>query len=295
MLPDVSSADLARYLIALWSFATGAAIGSFLNVVVYRVPEGLSLIHPPSRCPFCEHPIRWYDNLPVLGWILLRGRCRDCRRPIAMRYPIVEALVGAIFLVLVIFEVFAGGANLPLRTVRVGGESFAPDWTALELWRLYGFHLVVLCTLLPAMLIAWDEKPVPARLFAIALAVGLVAPWFWPRLHPVPALPAIDGWLSGAVDSLAGAAVGLGLGIISGEGRKPNGLLPSVICVGAFLGWQAVGVLAVVTMICHWGWSAVRRMADDIPPLPATLWLSAATLGWLLVWSRLVGWFPWLG
>jgi leader peptidase (prepilin peptidase) / N-methyltransferase len=69
----------------------GLAIGSFLNVVVHRVPAGQSLSSPPSRCPRCEHPVRPYDNVPVLSWFWLRGRCRDCHEPISVRYPLVEA------------------------------------------------------------------------------------------------------------------------------------------------------------------------------------------------------------
>jgi leader peptidase (prepilin peptidase) / N-methyltransferase len=69
----------------------GLAIGSFLNVVVHRVPRGESVVHPPSACPRCGNPIRARDNVPVLGWLLLRGRCRDCGEPISVRYPLVEA------------------------------------------------------------------------------------------------------------------------------------------------------------------------------------------------------------
>jgi len=68
-----------------------------LNVVVYRLPNGLSLISPPSHCPKCKQPIRWYDNVPVFGWIALRGRCRDCRCWIPIRYPLVEAITLAMF------------------------------------------------------------------------------------------------------------------------------------------------------------------------------------------------------
>jgi leader peptidase (prepilin peptidase)/N-methyltransferase len=78
----------------------GLAIGSFLNVVVHRVPRGESVVSPPSACPRCEQPIRPRDNLPVLGWLLLRGRCRDCREPISRRYPLVEAACGALFVVM---------------------------------------------------------------------------------------------------------------------------------------------------------------------------------------------------
>ncbi len=87
-------ADLGEIFILAWFFVTGSVLGSFLNVVIYRVPRGLSLVHPPSRCPVCLHPIRWHDNVPILGWFLLRGRCRDCGARIALRYPVVEALAG---------------------------------------------------------------------------------------------------------------------------------------------------------------------------------------------------------
>lgn len=75
----------------------GLAIGSFLNVVIYRVPAELSLSSPPSRCPACEHPIRKRHNIPVLGWLILRGRCADCATPISARYPLVELLTAALF------------------------------------------------------------------------------------------------------------------------------------------------------------------------------------------------------
>jgi leader peptidase (prepilin peptidase)/N-methyltransferase len=75
----------------------GLIIGSFLNVVAYRLPRGESLAHPPSRCPSCEAPVKPYDNIPVLSWLLLRGRCRNCKAPISARYPIVEALTGALW------------------------------------------------------------------------------------------------------------------------------------------------------------------------------------------------------
>jgi leader peptidase (prepilin peptidase)/N-methyltransferase len=79
------------------SAAFGLAIGSFLNVVIYRVPLGLSVVSPPSACPHCHQEIRTYDNIPVLSWLILRGRCRDCREPISIRYPLVEASCAALF------------------------------------------------------------------------------------------------------------------------------------------------------------------------------------------------------
>lgn len=78
-------------------FVLGTAVGSFLNVAVYRLPAGMSLLYPPSRCPHCETRLKPYDNVPVLGWLWLRGRCRSCRSPIAIRYPLVEFATGGLF------------------------------------------------------------------------------------------------------------------------------------------------------------------------------------------------------
>jgi prepilin signal peptidase PulO-like enzyme (type II secretory pathway) len=69
----------------------GASVGSFLNVVIWRVPEKMSLTSPPSHCPKCSSPVRWFDNVPVFSWFILRGKCRDCKEPISWRYPLVEA------------------------------------------------------------------------------------------------------------------------------------------------------------------------------------------------------------
>jgi leader peptidase (prepilin peptidase) / N-methyltransferase len=84
----------------LWLFAAavGAAIGSFLNVCVYRLPEGMSVVTPGSRCPECGSAIAWHDNIPVVGWILLRGRCRRCSSSISAQYPLIELAVAAIWL-----------------------------------------------------------------------------------------------------------------------------------------------------------------------------------------------------
>lgn len=75
----------------------GLVVGSFLNVVIYRVPVGESVVSPPSKCPSCSHPIRPRHNVPVFGWLLLRGRCYDCRASISARYPLVEATTGVLF------------------------------------------------------------------------------------------------------------------------------------------------------------------------------------------------------
>src|SRR5829696_3247635 len=131
----------------------GAIVGSFLNVVAYRLPRGESLSHPPSRCPNCGQAVKPYDNIPVLSWLLLRGRCRHCREPISVRYPIVEA----------------GTALLCALVVVVKGA----DEDAI-----IGIVLVLL--LVPVTLIDLDHHLIPNKITypGFVLGVALVAVLF---------------------------------------------------------------------------------------------------------------------
>ena len=88
---------MPKLVTAMFIFAFGACVGSFLNVVAHRMPTGRSVVSPPSRCPRCGWRLTWHENLPVLGWLLLRGRCRRCRGRISVQYPLVELLVGVMF------------------------------------------------------------------------------------------------------------------------------------------------------------------------------------------------------
>jgi len=83
-------------ILILYAFVLGTVVGSFLNVVIYRVPRRMSIVKPPSACSTCATPIAWYDNVPIWSWLVLRGRCRSCRGAIAFRYPLVEAVAGAL-------------------------------------------------------------------------------------------------------------------------------------------------------------------------------------------------------
>ena len=262
--------DALPWLIGVWLFVFGGVIGSFLNVVIYRVPEEISLVHPGSHCPRCKTPIRWFDNVPIFGWLILRGRCRDCGDAISARYPAVEAATAAMFVVLGLAECVRYGANLPSAAER----------TIADLWGIYTYHLLLLCTLLAAAGIEFDGRRVPPRLFAPAMIAGLAAPVFWPHLHPVHACSAIQGWLAGTVDGPTGLAAGLLFGWGASRVWRPNdtGLICGLGVVGVFLGWQAAVVLATaVAAVCLL--PPARRRQTPIA------WLAVATFVWILTWS----------
>jgi len=86
------------HIIGLFSFCLGACIASFLNVVIWRVPRGESIVSPPSHCPKCDAAIKWYQNIPILAWLALRGKCANCKNPISPRYILIETLGGCLFL-----------------------------------------------------------------------------------------------------------------------------------------------------------------------------------------------------
>ncbi len=94
---QIAPETFALIIAGMW----GACVGSFLNVVIYRLPAGLSIVSPPSRCPHCGHQLAWFENIPVLSWLALRGRCRKCKAPISIQYPLVELFTGLLSVALV--------------------------------------------------------------------------------------------------------------------------------------------------------------------------------------------------
>jgi len=148
-------------LLYVGSFLLGLVIGSFLNVVIYRVPLRRSLSHPGSHCPHCGHPIRWYDNIPVVSWVILRGRCRDCADPIGPRYPLVEALTG------VLFALAAMIAGWDLRV--------------LLLWGFFAVLVAVTFIDIDHMLIL-NRVVLPAAALGLAASVALTPSRWWEYL-----------------------------------------------------------------------------------------------------------------
>jgi leader peptidase (prepilin peptidase)/N-methyltransferase len=289
---------MAKSLLGVWIAALGGAIGSFLNVVIYRLPAAMSLSSPGSHCPACKHPIRWYDNVPVLGWIGLRGRCRDCGVWISPRYPIVEAITAGLFLLVGVVEGFSGGANLPLRPEPVAGGVLLLPLDTAQLAGIVAYHLLLLATLLAAAGIEYDEHRMPVRLVLPAVAAGCLAAAVWPYLQPVPAWRGLSGLLAGpagaALGLAAGAALGLAARPLLGPLRGP-GFLLALATVGLFLGWQATLAIGVAALATHLAARMLGRLGRGAAIELPTLWLTAATLAWILAWRPIVARFPLLG
>ena len=206
----------------LLAFTFGACIGSFLNVVVYRIPAAISLIHPPSRCPKCEHPLGVTENVPVFGWLWLKGRCRWCKTKISSRYPMVEAVTGIIFM--------------------------------LVFWRFgYSLETIGYCAflswLLSLSLIDLDTMTLPSPLTKSGLVLGLVFQGIW-------------GWQvaqgKGTIDRLmfgiAGAVLGIWLleiiallgSMMLGQQAMGDADGKLMATIGAWIGWKYVLVSSFV-------------------------------------------------
>lgn len=256
----------------------GAAIGSFLNVVIYRLPRGESLLYPPSRCPGCGRAIRWYDNVPVLGWLFLKGRCRDCGAPISIRYPLVEALVAVVSLLIAWSEALA-------PTTVPGADS-----VYVVAFGTYAWHLWLMCALIAAAWMIFDGQRPPVRMIGSVLAVGLIAGTVWPELRGSEEGVA-DAW-RGAIDGGLGLSAGLVLAGLSWPawvhgGNKSfvgaglvNGALLAV--VGVYLGVGGAAVVAAVGMAGYVLSSISGRLWPAAGHFGWAAWLAASTLVWVI-------------
>lgn len=276
-------------VILVWLCVLGGTIGSFLNVVVYRVPAGMSLVHPGSHCPICGHPIRWYDNVPVLGWLMLRGHCRDCGTSISMRYPLVEAVTALVFLLIAAVELGTRGANLPMRLLPVEDGTIAVVWNGIRLAGILAYHLMLFATLLPMALVEYDGKRLPWRLALPALVVGLGAPVWWPYLHPVAAGPVQSGWVGGLVDGILGLGLGLAIGlVVERAGLGGQGVAAAPALVGVVLGWQGGLVVSASAVIVHLVARGLGKAFSGLGRFPFIGWIGLGALAWILAWRPLV-------
>lgn len=263
---------LIAWVSSLVVFALGASIGSFLNVVIYRLPAGLSLLYPPSRCPKCLHRLRKHENVPVLGWLWLRGRCNHCKAPISIRYPLVEAATGVLFLL--VFWAF----NLPLPAVG---------------------YWVFLSWLLALSLIDLDTMTLPNSLTQSGLVVGLA----FQALVGFTASASWSGAASQLMTGIFGAVLGLWLfdlitiagSVAFGQTAMGGGDAKLAAMMGAWLGWKYLllaGFLACTLGAFVGGGAIALGLLSRRQPMPfgpflalgaalATFWGEAIISGYL--------------
>jgi leader peptidase (prepilin peptidase)/N-methyltransferase len=264
-------------LLALFAFLLGTAIGSFLNVCIARWPAEQSVVRPRSRCPRCERPIAWYDNIPLLSWVLLRARCRGCGLPISVQYPLVEAAVGAIWL--------------------ASWVAYGPTLTALRLAVVTTILLGIAITDLKAYVIP-DGFTVTGFLFAlltplVALFIGEPGPFAGP-------------W-----DALLGACVGAGAITIIGwlgevalkKEAMGEGDATLMAFVGALVGpgrallaiFVAAGIASVAFLLLVIPIVAIRSRrrgeAFALPLVPFGVFLAPAGFVTLLWGYPVIDWY----
>lgn len=266
-------------LVAAWAviFFAGASFGSFLNVCVSRWPAGLSVVRPRSRCPRCEKPIAWYDNIPLVSWVVLRGKCRSCALPISVQYPLVELAV-AVCWVLAVWEF-----GLGLSAVRVGVAATI----------LFG----VLLTDLQHYVIP-DGFTLTGFLFALVAA-------------PIALYLGDAGPFAGPWDAVVGACVGAGmiaivgwLGEIAlGKEAMGQGDVTLMAMVGAMVGptrsfltvfvAAAIGSVVFLLIVAPIGARRAKQRgaAFEMPLVPFGVFLAPAGLVTLLWGAELIDWY----
>jgi leader peptidase (prepilin peptidase)/N-methyltransferase len=193
----------------------GLAVGSFLNVCIHRLPRGGSIVHPPSRCPRCGSQLRWFDNIPVLSYVWLRGRCRGCATRISLRYPIVELVTLGVFLL----------------HYAVWG------WDPILVPRL-----VFACALIVLFAIDLDHHLLPNLVTLPGIVLGLLCSLVFP-----------PGIIEAALGVLLGGGVLWAIGEayyrVTGQEGMGGGDVKMLAMIGAFLGWKLVLVTLVFSSV----------------------------------------------
>jgi leader peptidase (prepilin peptidase)/N-methyltransferase len=231
----------------------GLCVGSFLNVVIGRLPAGRSIAHPGSACPRCGNPIAWYDNVPVLSYLLLHARCRSCRTPISWRYPIVEILCAALF---------------AMAYVRFGPTLHLAS------------ALVLLSMLVAISGIDLDHQIIPDLLSFPGIALGLL----------MSLAPGAIGWRASMLGVLVGAGVFLVIiaasSLALGQAGMGGGDVKLGAMLGAFLGWK-LALFSILISVLVGGFLAGALLAtgrkgrkDPIPFGPFLALGGAISLFW---------------
>ncbi len=248
-------------MLTLAIFITGTIIGSFLNVCIRRLPTGESVVYPPSHCPSCGARIRSRDNIPLLSYALLHGRCRSCAGAISMRYPTVEALTGAALVLL--FHRFG----------------FSP---ALAVYGAFVAALIVIS------FIDLDHQIIPDVISLPGIALGLVVS----ALGQGP--PLLDSLVGVLVGGGILYAVAAGYHAFTGREGMGGGDIKLLAMIGAFLGWRGVLVTLIVgsfTGAVVGTILIVARRTDSRIPIPFGPFLALGAVCALAFGDRLIAWY----
>lgn len=309
--------DIPQWIVLVWLFILGATIGSFLNVCIYRLPKHerlwdafCGLGNPPSSCPFCNQRIRWHDNIPIFGWLMLAGRCRFCRHSIPVRYALIEFLNGALFVILYVMIVpvgFTANIDESCLWTNIGplsGPAISHAEKVLAVNLQYLYYLVLAEALLVATFIDFDLQIIPDSVTLPAAIVGLGGAIQFPRLwltpvwldgfHP-PEWIAVHPRLHAIAVSIAGAIIGGGLiWLVRIAGRwvlrqeaMGFGDVTLMAMVGSFVGWQASLLIFLFAPMVALFAIAVQWVFRRVYVIPYGPYLSAATLLVLLSWQPL--------
>jgi leader peptidase (prepilin peptidase)/N-methyltransferase len=270
---------LPAYILAAAVGVLGAIIGSFLNVVIHRVPREESIAFPASHCPECDTAIRPYDNIPVVSWAILRGRCRACRAPISARYPAVELLTAALFALTYLLH---SGLTLSLP-----------------------FDLAFVAAVVALVFIDAEHMLLPNVITYPGLGVALVARVLVPNLYGVASLGGghAPAWLLSLGGAVLGALAGGGFLWLVGwlweraRGVEAMGLgdVKMMFMVGAFLGWPLT-MLTIFVGVFTGSVAGVAAMArrgerDMQMLLPFGIFLGLGSLVSLLFGTRIIDWY----
>jgi leader peptidase (prepilin peptidase)/N-methyltransferase len=201
---------------AVLSFLLGLVLGSFMNVCIYRIPEKKSIVNPGSHCRTCSAALPWYDNIPLLSYLILRGRCRHCRAPIGFRYPLVEGLAGALSLAL-----FLRHGPGPL----------------------YIHQLVFSLFLVVISFIDLDHMIIPDVLSIPGILIGIPASFLVPHVSP---LDSLIGIIAGGG---AFYIIAYGYSLLTGKDGMGGGDIKLIAMIGAWMGWRPLPFVILVSAL----------------------------------------------
>ncbi|ABK98610.1 prepilin peptidase [Pelobacter propionicus] len=254
-----------QLLFSVFSFILGAVVGSFLNVCICRMPRDESVVSPPSHCPGCGYRIRWYDNIPLVSYLLLRGRCRGCREKISPRYPLVELLNALLSLALFL--------------------RFGPTLAFAVLF-LFCSALVVIT------FIDLEHQIIPDEISLPGIVLGFIFSFFL-RGH---------GWLNSLLGILLGGGslllVAYGYQLVTGKEGMGGGDIKLLAMMGAFLGWKSIPFIIFVSSLAGSviGVSLMLiQKKDSKLAIPFGPYLALGALLYVFYGPRLISWYLTLG